>query len=255
MEGHDATRLTREDGRAAAILQVVAHELKTPLTSLRAALQLLRRDAAEGPPERLQLLDVAWRGADRLSTIVQSFLDAVALAEGRLELKLASVSVRPLLERAAASASARHQRSDVAIAADEGLPAVRADEGRLLQVVEELLDNSLKCSPPGSGIEVAARRRGPDVEIAVADRGKGIPEAWREDVFRPFFQVDSSATRDVPGLGLGLATCRGLVERHGGVIRIEGRDGPGTVVTFTLPVAGDCHEEPQHVEEDHPVRG
>ena len=121
---------------------------------------------------------------------------------------------------------------------DEGLPPVRADRTRVLRVLEELLDNAVKCTEPGSGVEASAEVAGAEVLFRIRDHGPGLPEDQHEAVFRPFHQVDMSLTRGVPGLGLGLAICKGIVEEHGGRIEIDSPPDGGCIFSFTLHLGG-----------------
>jgi signal transduction histidine kinase len=121
------------------------------------------------------------------------------------------------------------------VAATPGLPAVRADADRIVQVLTNLIGNAIKFSPPGSAIRVGAQAQGALVEFAVADDGRGIPADKISRIFERFEQVDSSDSREKGGTGLGLAISRTIVRRHGGELWATSRPGVGSVFRFTLP--------------------
>lgn len=150
-------------------------------------------------------------------------------------------SVDDIIETAVTRADPLLRRHRLEIRLDRELPSVRADNKALAEVVYTLLDNAAKYSPPGTTILVTARPQAGDmIEVAITDEGRGIPRELRDRVFDKFFRVKSTGG-PVGGIGMGLAIARGIVEAHGGLIRIEdGPTGRGTRVVFTIPV-GD-HE-------------
>ena len=116
------------------------------------------------------------------------------------------------------------------------LPALHVDGDRIAQVLTNLVGNAVKFSPPQSTITVSAARVDEMVQIDVADQGRGIAPAERRRIFEPFQQLDAHGVHRAQGTGLGLAICKGLVEAHGGRIWVQDRSGPGTTLSFTLPI-------------------
>jgi len=229
----------------AGFLATAAHELYTPLTTLKASLQLLMKRSGRTDADREELLEVALRGANRLIRLVDNLIDLTRVTSGSLDLRFDRLDPAQLMEEAVCEAAPRTGSQHVVIhGVDAPLPPVRGDGDRLRQVLVEFLHNAANCSEEGSEIEVAGRIAENTVIFTVLDHGMGIPPEHHETVFRPFFQVDGSATRDVPGLGLGLAICKGLVEMHGGKIWVEGEPGRGSTFSFSIPVAGQRDDTP-----------
>jgi signal transduction histidine kinase len=217
-----------------------SHELRTPLTTLKASLALVDRSREQLPAKAQELLTASRRNVARLINIVADLMDITTISAGQLDLKLKDEDPRELIGAALTRTRDRTGRPDLGEGpCEDSLPTVRADRARVLRVLEELLDNAVKCTEPGSGIEAAARVDGGHVRFLVTDHGPGIPEDQVETIFRPFQQLDMSLTRGVPGLGLGLAICKGIVEEHGGGLTVEPGSNGGCIFSFTLPLGGD----------------
>ncbi len=217
----------------------VAHELKTPLASLAATVELLTdADASLPPAERTYLLGVLRRSTTRLQTLVDNLLDLGSLRAGRF-----TISVHPVaLDRVAADAiasvqpllDARGQR--VACSFGDPPPLVQADPRRLQQVLVNLLANAAKFGTDNDTIRIEATRQDSQVRVAVIDHGPGIPAAEQAHLFEAYFR--SAVARELtPGVGLGLAIVKAIVEAHGGQVGIESAPGRGTTAWFTLPSA------------------
>lgn len=229
----------------AVMLNIAAHELMTPLTALQAGLRRLASRAEALPADAGRLIGVCLRNADRLVARIGDVLDAAAIAGGTLKVTPVTLEPAEVLHAAVDRAERLVDREDVRLNEPGPLPSVVGDRARVLQVLLELLENAAKCSPRGSGIDLAARERDGAVVFSVTDRGPGVPQDLRESVFHPYVQVDSSAERAVGGLGLGLYVAKGIVEALEGRIWIEGEPGGSNTIFFTLPVAtGSSHPRP-----------
>jgi len=220
-------------------ISTVSHELRTPLTSLRASLGLLSSGTLEAKPEKQrQMFDMAIGNCDRLVRLVNGILDFERLEKGQLALSRVPVYARDLLRKASESSSNAAIKARIEIRIDAEEVAVLADEKRILQVLNELLSNAIKFSPPETKVRLSAHRMGPEqVCFTVEDQGRGISREKLERIFDRFQQGDASDTRDIGGTGLGLALCRSLVEQHGGRIWAESDPGQGARFRFTLPTA------------------
>lgn len=214
----------------------VSHELRTPLTAIRGALGLLLTKAAGPLPEAArELVALGERNAVRLVAIIDDLLDFERLDLGLLPLACETFPLDRAVDRAIESVAPMAGEAAIVL---EGAPAsltVFGDESRVVQVLVNLLSNSIKFSPAGSLVEVRAAESGSFVEIRVRDRGRGVPEAMREAVFEPFRQVEGSDARRHRGSGLGLAICRTIVNQHGGEIGVECPADGGSTFWFTLP--------------------
>lgn len=241
----DHARLYREAQEAVAardeFLSVAAHELRTPMTSLRASAQLLLRQIdrqGEPDPARLrQMLDIIEGQSERLARLVTQLLDVSRIQSGRLVLEREAVDLVDLVEGIAASVRAAAGANRIAVRGPAELKA-RVDPLRFEQVVTNLLDNALKYSPDGEPIEVDLSQPAANVaRLIVSDRGDGVPPEHRERIFERFFQAPSGGRSK--GLGLGLYISKQTVELHGGRIEAEFPEEGGTRFVVTFPTALD----------------
>jgi signal transduction histidine kinase len=226
-------------------ISVVSHELRTPLTSIHGALGLINTGAmGEVGPEARQLLDVASRNSQRLVRLVDDILDLQKIETGAMPFQLQPLEIGAVLEQAIEANQAYANRLGVAFVL-RGSPRgarVQADADRLVQVLTNLLSNAAKYSPPGETVTVSASRRGKWIQVAVTDRGPGIPEEFRDRIFQKFAQADPSRGGEKGGTGLGLSITKAIVERLGGSIVYESDPATGTTFTFQLP---ECRDDEQ----------
>lgn len=210
----------------------VSHELRTPLTAIIGALGVLESDLAGAIPEQARgFVAIAIRNSERLASLVDDILDLEKLQSDRMPFELEAVAVASLLAQVAELNDGYARRHGVRLEREElaGVPAVRVDRQRMLQVLTNLISNAIKHSPQGEAVRLSAAREGGRVRIRVEDRGPGIPEAFRARIFQRFAQADSSDTRKLGGTGLGLHIAKELVERMSGEIGFESGIGTGTV--------------------------
>jgi two-component system sensor histidine kinase KdpD len=238
--GAERVRLVAEAERAEAFRQAgqlkdaliaaVSHDLRTPLTTIKAlAHTLAERGAAEATSIESE--------ADRLNHMVADLLDLSRLNAGAVPLRLELNVAEELVGAALRSVvGLRGERSIVVHSEGGEMLGVSCDTVQAVRVLVNLLENALKYSPPTSPVELTFARRGDRLEFAVADRGPGIPEAERERVFTPFYRPPHTPP-DVGGAGLGLAVARGMAEAQGGHVRLEARPGGGSIFLFDLAAA------------------
>ena len=239
--------LQRTDALRAALLSSVSHDLRTPLTSIKAAASsLLQEDVQWDEEERRGFARAIEREADRLNRLVGNLLDMTRIEEGALKPEKEEYSLvalmydvlgrlKPLMEGRVVHT---HLPPD-------DLLLVDLDYLEIDQVLTNLLENAVRYTPAGSPIEMSAQREGGQVKISVADRGPGIPASDLERVFDKFYRVQKGPQPvGYPmGTGLGLAVCKGLVEAHGGRIWAQQREGGGLIVFVTLPAASEKGKE------------
>lgn len=233
----DVTRLFRFDELKNNLVATVAHEFRTPLTSLRMAIHLCTEEAV-GPltPKQADLLFAAREDCERLQTIVDDLLNLSRLESGRIDLQKRRVTVQALVDMAVDVHQAAAESQQVRIRAEvyPSLPEVFADSDRLQLVFANLLTNAVRYAPPGSEIVVRALPAQDLVRFEVADHGPGVPAEHQAALFQKFFRVPG---RPAGGAGLGLFIARGIVQAHDGKIGIESQPGQGTTFWFTVPAA------------------
>jgi len=219
-----------------ALLNSISHDLRTPLSSIMGTLSSLREDSsflkAEG---QMELLDLALEEANWMNRFVSNLLNMTRLEAGALRLKKEALEVQDLIGSVLTSLEARLKSREVKIRIPSNLPLVNADPVLIAQVIINLLDNSLKYSPPGTPLEIKAAALDSQVEIRISDRGPGVPEEHRLQVFEKFFRLPG--TEGVRGTGLGLAICKGIVEAHRGKIWVENIPGGGARFILALPTS------------------
>jgi len=246
----EAEALKRSERLKSALLDAVTHDIRTPLTSIKASATLLLEDReAKEQEEKLSadeqqsMLRVITHGADRLDRFIEGIVDLARIEAGDINLHRNWGAVEDIIDAALAQAEPLTRRHKISISIQEELPVVRVDARAVAEVIYILLDNASKYAPPETMITIEARRVADDVdEIAVEDHGPGVPPSLRERVFERFYRAgrDDAATDRVGGIGMGLAIAKGIVEAHGGKICIEGtRANHGTRAIFTVPVGDD----------------
>jgi two-component system sensor histidine kinase KdpD len=228
-----AEALAKTDELRTALLAAVGHDLRTPLASIKtAATSLLAGDVSVDPDVQHELLETISTETDRLNRLVGNLLDMSRIQTGSVLVQLGPVWLEEVVAEAAATVPTDGR---VLFDLDESLPAVVADAALLERVVANLVVNALAYSPPDAGVRVQAGRSGGRVELRVVDRGRGIPLADREQVFRPFQRLGDNP--EGTGVGLGLAVAEGFMRAMDGELVVEDTPGGGCTMVVTLPVA------------------
>jgi NtrC-family two-component system sensor histidine kinase KinB len=233
----DATRLFRFDELKNDLVATVAHEFRTPLTSLRMALHLCT-EGVVGPltPKQADLLFAGREDCERLQVIVDELLNLSRIESGHIDLHRRRVDPQALLGLAADVHRAAAEQAQVSLRTEvlPGLPEVFVDPDRLQLVLGNLLGNALRYAPRGSQVVVRALDGAGHIRFEVADQGPGVPVEHRAALFEKFFRVPGSPEG---GSGLGLFIARGLVQAHGGRIGLDTTPGGGATFWFTIPAA------------------
>jgi signal transduction histidine kinase len=217
------------------LLSIVAHDLRSPLQSVRMAAELLLRRLEAGEVPDVAPVQAIGRAAVRMDRLIADLLDWARIGAGSLSVVPRPLEVEPLLEEVMETirpqAGAHRLRARTA----PGLPRFLGDRERLVQVLINLLSNALKFTPPGGAIALSAES-GPQggVTFSVTDSGPGISAEQRAQIFEPFWQREPGDRR---GIGLGLTISKGLVRAHGAQLEISSWPGRGTRFSFTLPAA------------------
>jgi histidine kinase len=215
----------------------VSHELRTPLTAIKGSMEGLMDGILPASDETYQQIH---QEADRLNRLVDDLQELSRVEAGAYELDLRPTQLAPLLETVSKRFRQQFETKRVGLDLNlpAGLPPVRADEHRILQVLSNLTANALQYTPAGGTVTINAARAGESVQITVRDTGAGIAPDHLAQLFDRFYRVDKSRSRAAGGgSGIGLTIAKYLVEAHGGEIRAESEGvGKGSAFSFTLPV-------------------
>jgi PAS domain S-box-containing protein len=220
------------------LLATVSHELRTPLATIKGystmILDYFTRLTSDETKEYLRSIDGS---TDRLSKLVDNLLDTSRLDAGLLHLEKRPVSITKLIQEVAAEAIIRdNQRHSFTMSCRRLLKA-NIDVKRIRQVLDNLIDNATKYSPPDTEIRLAAEQSGNEMLISVTDHGPGIPAEELTNIFDRMYRIEQRVYSGADGMGLGLYICQRLVKAHGGRIWAESVMGKGSTIKFTLPVA------------------
>jgi PAS domain S-box-containing protein len=234
-----AVEMLRED-----LARIVVHDLRNPLNVVSASLEVLQDSLPADCDRRvLSSLRLARQGCSRAVDLVNSILELARLESGKMPLNRQPVRPAWLIAEVAEVSRLLAQESQLLleVEAPDDLPLVWADESLLRRVLENLIHNALKFTPPGGGVSIAARRLDDTLLVEVSDTGRGIPEEQQHRLFQRF----SAGPGPKQGSGLGLAFCKLAVEAHGGRIWIASSSPQGTRVQFTIPLARDQGDGPR----------
>ena len=220
-------------------VETVAHEMRTPLASMRMLTDTLREGRYRGEQQLREYLDLIAGENDRLRSIAEGFLTFSRLDRRGYALELSPVKPHAVAVQAIASLRARLDAPGCAFTLDvpESLPQILADQDSLAQVLTNLTDNALKYTGPEKHIALRARADGSVLQFSVEDNGIGIADDQRRTIFEPFYQVDQKLSRSREGSGLGLAIVRRIVKAHGGEITVASELGKGSVFSVKIPLA------------------
>jgi signal transduction histidine kinase len=236
-------------------LGVISHELRTPLTSIIGYSEMLLEGIAGIlAGDQRKFVETIHEKGEQLLQLIMSLLDLSKLESGTMSMRKGAVDLATLLSEVASTIEPKARRKAIAIecTVEPELPRLQGDSERLRQVFVNLADNAVKFSPSGEVVRLLARWAPLDaeaakegfsllapsrrmIEVQVVDSGIGIPEQERERVFDPFYQVDSSSTREHEGTGLGLSIARRLVEAHGGRVTVLSNEPKGTILSVVVP--------------------
>lgn len=217
----------------------VSHELRTPLSATLLWAKLLSEPAEIDPQTLKEGLSAIARSAKEQQALIEDLMDTAKIVAGKLRLEPRYFELNAMLQTILPPIRSIAGEKNLVIteALDEGVGTVKADPRRIQQVVSNLLNNAVKFTPSGGQINVSTKRSGDNVEICVADNGKGIRREFLARIFDRFVQVDQGSTPTASGMGLGLAIVKQLVEMHGGTVVAEspGKD-QGSIFTITVPL-------------------
>ena len=227
----------KQDEEWLRFIDTLSHELKTPLTSIIAAAGLLAEELeAEGKEPYLKLIQNITHNANTLEVRLAELLETVKAGGGGLRLKFEPLDVKSLLQGIEWQIDPliKSKEQKLSLELPDSLPLVQGDGPRLEQTVFNLMTNASKFTPQGGSIVLRARKQEADIVIEVQDSGIGISSEEQARLFKPYSRINADRQRH-PGLGLGLALAKQVVELHGGKIWVESEPGKGSTFAFSLP--------------------
>lgn len=234
-----AEALRQSEQLKSSLLDAVTHDLRTPLTSIKASVTALlddRRDRILDPESRTEFLEIINEETDRLNEFIEGMVGLARVEAKAIGLRRSPTSVEEIIRAGAARIRSRLANRELSIEIGDEVPLIEVDANSISEVVFALLDNAIKYSGNSTRIRVSARRIDDSVEIAVEDEGCGIPTEARDKIFGKFFRANGDLHTTGGGLGLGLAIARGIIESQGGSIRVDdGGDGFVTRLAFRVP--------------------
>jgi PAS domain S-box-containing protein len=243
----DISEQKQADTAKAEFISTISHELRTPLTSIKGSLGLIKAGAGASDPKKFaRMIDIAYSNTERLAALVNDILDWDKIESDKMTFQMEDADLSKIA-RAAVEENRGYAREHgvrfIFTGADEPLMC-RADHGRIMQVMANLLSNAAKFSSRGASVEVSAEAGDGSLRVWVRDSGIGIPAAAQATIFERFTQVDSSDVRRKGGTGLGLSITRSIIEAHNGTIDLVSREGEGTTFFFDLPMlAGESEKK------------
>ena len=225
---------TSEDLKS-AVLDALAHEIKGPVATVKFSVSALLSQPDGDPDQRRELLTIIDEESDRIARWIDDAILVSRGEAGQLRLRKTPNSVKEVVARALEGLGPLAAGRPIDVRIPESLPVAAFDGELIAKVVHLLLDNAVKYSPAGSPVAVSAEFTGAEMVLSVADRGRGIPDGERERIFQKYYR--GGAASGVPGMGLGLASAKCILEAHGGEIWVSGGPGSGSVFHVSLPVA------------------
>ncbi len=217
----------------------VSHDLRTPLTSIRMFVETMQMGRLPEPARQQEALGIIAEETRRLSALINRLLDWARMESGKRKYRREPVAVGALLDDALAALEPvlLQAPAEVVRSEEPGLPPVLADREAMVDALVNLLHNAHKYTGERKRIEIAAVRRGPMVEIRVADNGPGVPGPEQKRIFEKFYRAKDPLDRSIEGSGLGLSMVKHVVEAHGGRVSVSSVPGQGATFAISLPAA------------------
>ena len=213
-----------------------AHELRTPLAIMQTKLELFAAEHKNMESDTAELVRSQAEQLDRLSKLVHTLLEMSNLSSAP---RSDRIELAPLVDEIITDLAPLASQNDITMEQDCDNVVITGSDALIYRLVFNLIENAVKYNRRGGSVSVSVHKENNDVVVRVSDTGCGIPEEYRESIFQPFFRVDKSRSRQMGGVGLGLALVHEIAVLHGGSVRAESGNKPGTVFIVTLPAGDD----------------
>ncbi len=231
----DITEAKLDEQLKDEFIAVASHELKTPVTGIKAYTELLVDKFSHADDEvNLSLMTKLSRQVDRLAELIKALLDTTKLTAGEMLLQIERFDLASLIEEQVEHLQGTSPRHQLVVEGNKSIPVI-ADRKLIGQVITNLVSNGIKYSPEGGQIVVSSTRTDGGVRVDVKDLGVGIPEGLDHKIFERYFRVDAPLTSKTQGVGLGLYITAQIVRQHGGKISVDSEEGIGSTFSFTIP--------------------
>lgn len=232
----DITESKHEEIQKNDFIAIASHELKTPLTSLKAYAQLLKTGKGVSDPTFVSSIGTRIEGQiNKMTKLVYSFLDLSKIESNKIELTRELIDLNQIISDVASDYLFQEKNHPVTFEPEE-LPLIYADRHKITQVIDNLISNAIKYSPQGGKVLVTAKRQDQEVLVAVEDHGIGIDNNHTKKIFDRFYRIDDLQVKNASGFGIGLYLCADIIARHDGKIGLKSEPGVGSVFFFSLPI-------------------
>jgi two-component system phosphate regulon sensor histidine kinase PhoR len=235
---HDITELKRADEIRRDFVANVSHELRTPLSILRGYIETMLDDPKMPRAECARILEVMDQHSKRLGLLANDLLTLAQLESGSSTLQLSEIDLVQFFDGLARDWKKKFETKTLKVVIDlpANFPSIRADETRLREVFDNLLDNAVKYSNKNGEIRLGAQQRGREIALSVSDNGIGISSEDVPRIFERFYRADKARSRELGGTGLGLSIVKHIAQLHGGSVEAESQLGKGATIRVSLPV-------------------
>lgn len=227
-------------------LAMITHELKTPLVPIQGYADiLLSEHLGKLTDKQKERISIIKSSSETLLALISDLLDAQKLELGQLKIRKENVNIKDTVTNALKLFLPQAQKNKIELISNTQDLSIEHDPERIKQVITNLIKNSLTAVEPEKGkIEISMKELPQEIQISVKDNGMGIPIDKQSNLFKKFYQVDATLTRERGGSGLGLSICKGILENHGGTITVKSIPKQETTFTFTLPKKAGSGKSP-----------
>ena len=234
-------RLRSLDTSKSEFVSVAAHQLRTPLTGIRWTFNTLLEEEMSGPltPEQKKVLTSGLKATLRVIALVNDLLNVARIEEGRFGFRFLAQPFEPIVRSSVEASRKLAEDKGITLTLEvrnKEIPAAIVDGERISMVLDNIINNAIKYTPPGGQVEITVWSESSGIYVAVKDTGIGIPAYQMDRMFDKFFRAENAIRFQTSGTGLGLYVVKNIVESHGGRVWIESEEGKGTTLTFSLPI-------------------
>ena len=235
---HDITEIRRLERARRDFIANISHEFKTPLTAIQGFAETLLGGALEDVQNRSRFLEIIREHALRLGRLTDDLLKLAQIEAGQMQREMKPVAIAGIIDPCMEVSRIKAEQKTLSVEADyaDNLPTLCGDIRSFQEILQNLLDNAVRYTPPGGSIRVKAIVDGSEIVLSVADTGIGIPKADQDRIFERFYRADAARSRESGGTGLGLSIVRHLAEAQGGRIRVESEVGQGSTFYVYFPI-------------------